>query len=205
VNRPTGLTGILFCYFSTHRVDGTRQIGALRFAVLGLLPILVGAVLARRLGVPGLSSLQLYIAVVAVLAAVLIGLLPLIHSVLGQVNADRKYDPGERGRAEQELNRIRVLQDLHASVCWAVILLVCALAVSVVLVLLPDYIPETAATTRSTTTKWSLWAQYAATMVLFTVAASTSLSFFDIARGVFEAVENHAESLKAQIERNIGK
>jgi hypothetical protein len=187
-------------YFSTFRTDGKRLLSIRRIFFLGIIPIAAGVGFMLRVGVPSYSSLQVFVPVLAVLAAVLVGLLPLIHSVLGQVKCDRKYEPGEHLLAETELNRIRVIQDLHAGVSWAVVLLVVALGFAAMLVFLPGYMPQGSQSPVSPV--WSHRVQLTCSIVLYSVACSTSFSFFDIASGVFEAVENQAENIKRRIESN---
>jgi hypothetical protein len=194
--RPTGLRGIAYCYFSVHHIDGTRGLKVRRILVLGLVPIVFGVVLAVRLGVPAESTLALIVAVLSVIAAVLIGLLPLAHSILAQSDSERKYLPGERALAAQQITRVQVLQDLHAAVSWAVILLVGGLAACAILVfLIPPFVEKL--------TTFQKYAQFGLLVLLYGVMTSTALTFFDVAAGVFEAMESYAEALKQKIRNNI--
>lgn len=196
MTRPTGLRGIAYCYFAAHHQDGTRQIKITRILWLGLVPVVLGALLAYRLGAPSGTNLAVVVAVLSVLAAVLIGLLPLAHSILAQSETLREYKLGERPLAQHEINRVQVLQDLHASISWAVALLVVGLAASAIIALIspsPGTSPDS----------WLKVTMAALVFVLYTVMASTSLTFFDVATGVFEAMESHATSIKDRIRKNI--
>jgi len=48
-------------------------------------------------------------------------------------------------------------------------------------------------------------ARFGVLWMLYSVMTSTALTFFDVARGVFEAVESHSEGIKSQIRSNIKK
>jgi hypothetical protein len=160
----------------------------------------------KRVGIPEDSYIPLIVAVLAVLAAVLVGLLPLIHSVIGQANADRQYSTGEKEIAQQELDRIQTLQDLHAAISFAVVLLVLGLISCIVFPFLGT-VPVGASPALPQPRIYGPYEHGFAetlTVILYTVAVSTSLTFFDIAKGIFEAVESYAESLKKRIRKNIG-
>lgn len=195
--RPVGLLGIAYCYYSIHHRNGDRVTKVRRILSLGVAPIILGILLALRLGSPPGNTLQLVVAVMAVLAAVLIGLLPLAHSILAQTDSVTKYTIGERAIAQRSIDRVQVLQDLHASISWAVILLVVGLASSAFLVLL-------GAPFTSSSGQWERGIEFALIFILYTVMASTAFTFFDVATGIFEAMESHAESLKRRIRGNMG-
>ncbi|MGE0756805.1 MAG: hypothetical protein AB7O38_07285, partial [Pirellulaceae bacterium] len=115
MKRPTGLRGIAWCHFSVLLVDGRREWRWWRLCLLGVAPFVLGGLLAAKLSPPDGEHLTLIVAVYSVVAAVLVGLIPLSQSVIGQCDANRKYEPGERPLAQQELDRIQTLQDLHAA------------------------------------------------------------------------------------------
>ncbi|HEX8322367.1 MAG TPA: hypothetical protein VF595_00515 [Tepidisphaeraceae bacterium] len=186
MSRPTGLRGILFCHFSAYLKTGGRQVRPWRVGLLGVLPCAIGATLGIKVGPPRESDLSLLVAVLSVLGAVLIGLLPLIYSVISQSDSKRRYAVGESPLAMNEIARIQALQDLHAAVAWSVILLVGALALCVCLIFFT-----------------SGWYVIVVASIIYAICCSTALAFFDIARGIFEAIENHAEMLKRQINNNV--
>lgn len=186
--RPAGLLGIAYCYFSLHMRDGRRAFQWHRVAVYGAVPILIGVLLAIKLGTPDKDKLTLIVAVLSVLAAVLVGLLPLAHSILAQTEVRDRYTEGERPIAQQELDRVQVLQDLHAAISWAVIVLVFGLAICAVIGL---------------ATSAAGWIQAALRGGLYFVMASTALTFFDVSQVVFESMEHHAKTLKERIESSM--
>ncbi len=184
-------------------VDGKRQWRWLRFIGFGILPVVLGILLSLRLDPPDPPYLPLIVAVYSVLAAVLVGLIPLVHSVIGQSDPDRKYDAGQRPLAQQEIDRIQTLQDLHAAISYATILLVVSLGACVVLVfLLPASSGGAGTASQPHATAITVLA-YCLTAIVYAVGASTALTFFDVATGVFEAMESHAESLKRRIRGNV--
>lgn len=194
--RPTGLRGIAFCYFAVHHSDGTRYIKTRRVLWLGVFPLLLGVVLTCRLGSLSGSNLALVVAVLSVLAAVLVGLLPLAHSILAQSETLREYKQGQLPLAQHELDRVQVLQDLHASISWAVALLVLGLGVSAIIALIgPIQTSSSGFIHRASIV--------VLTFTLYAVMASTSLTFFDVATGIFEAMESHAKCIKDRIRKNI--
>lgn len=194
--RPTGLAGIAFCYFAVHLVDGHRRWSWTRFIVLAVVPVGVGVVLARQMGQPQVDKLSLIVAVLAVLAAVLIGLLPLVHSIVGQARADRKFVVGEKHLAQRELDRVQTLQDLHAAISWSVMLLVVALGCCAAVALVPPV-------TGQPKWVWQPWVLEPAITLLYGIMVSTALTFFDVARGVFEGMESHSEAIKTAIRNNV--
>lgn len=194
--RPTGLRGVAYCYFATYLTSGTRAWSWPRFLVFALMPLVVGVLLAWHLGAPEDDRLSLIVAVLSVLAAVLIGLLPLVHSIVGQASVRRKYAVGERPLAQQELDRVQTLQDLHAAISWAVMLLVVALGCCAVVALVPEEDP-------AQKVKWQPFLIQPALIALYSIMGSTALTFFDVARGVFEGMENHSEAIKKAIKNNI--
>jgi 4-amino-4-deoxy-L-arabinose transferase-like glycosyltransferase len=194
--RPTGLRGVAYCYFATYLTNGKRQWSWGRFGVLAVLPGIVGVLLTLHLGSPRDDRLSLIVAVLAVMAAVLIGLLPLVHSIVGQASTDRKYVVGERHLAQQQLDRVQTLQDLHASISWSVMLLVVALGSCAVLALVPPVTEEQELI-------WQPYLVQPALVVLYSIMGSTALTFFDVARGVFEGMESHSEAIKTAIRNNI--
>lgn len=194
--RPTGLRGVAYCYFATYLTSGQRAWSWSRFTVFAVAPVVVGALLAWHLGAPEDDRLSLIVAVLSVLAAVLIGLLPLVHSIVGQATVGRKYAVGERPLAQQELDRVQTLQDLHAAISWAVMLLVVALGCCAVIALVPDEDP-------AQELKWQPFVVLPALLALYSIMGSTALTFFDVARGVFEGMESHSEAIKKAIKNNI--
>ena len=196
--RPIGLAGLAFCYFASHQTDGKRLWDWKRFIFFGITPVIVGLLLFWQFGRPEKDSLTMIVAVLSVLAAVLLGLLPLAHSIVGQTNIDRKYTAGEKPLAQQELDRVQTLQDLHAAISWAVILLVIALGCCAIVALLPDIQAEQKS-------KWLSLIISPVLILLYTIISSTALTFFDVARGVFEGMESHSEAIKTKIRNNIKK
>ena len=194
--RPVGLRGVAYCYFASHRVDGKRLWSWGRFGLFGVVPVLFGLLLAWQFGKPQDDALTMVIAVLSVLAAVLLGLLPLVHSIVGQTNTDRKYAVGEQPLAQQELDRVQTLQDLHAAISWAVILLVVALGCCALVALLPEVTAEQKI-------RWQPWIMKPILVVLYSIISSTALTFFDVARGVFEGMESHSEAIKTKIRNNV--
>ena len=195
-SRPTGLSGMAYCYFASYRTNGVRVWDWRRFIVFCIVPIIFGYLLFRQFDRPSEATLVMIVAVLSVLAAVLLGLLPLAHGIVGQANTDRKYAVGEKALALQELNRIQTLQDLHAAISWAVVLLVVALGCCAILGLLPD-----AATVQSV--KLLSCVSAIILVILYSIICSTALTFFDVARGVFEGMESHSEAIKTKIKNNI--
>lgn len=194
--RPTGLRGVAFCYFATYLVDGKRRWNWMRFVVFAVVPVVVGVLLSQHLGAPEDDKLSLVVAVLAVLAAVLMGLLPLVHSIVGQARTDRKYVIGEQHLAQQELDRVRTLQDLHAAISWSVMLLVVALGCCAVIALVPP-------TSEEQRFVWQPWVTEPTLVILYSIMGSTALTFFDVARGVFEGMESHSETIKTTIQNNV--
>lgn len=202
MKRPTGLRGIAWCHFSVLLVNGERQWRKWRFWLLGIGPFVLGALLTWKLGPPGGDYLPLIVAVYSVVAAVLVGLIPLAQSVIGQSDPERKYEAGEKPLAQQELDRIQTLQDLHAAISYATILLVVSLGACVALAfLLPPAAKQGAALAPQPKVVVAL--AYVMAAIIYSVGVSTALTFFDVATGVFEAMENHAETLKRRIRNNI--
>jgi uncharacterized membrane protein HdeD (DUF308 family) len=194
--RPTGLSGIAYCHFATYCTDSKRKCNWARLIVYGIVPIIVGILLALHLGKPADDAMSMVVAVFAVVAAVLIGLLPLVHSILGQANTERKYDQGERPLAQQELDRVQTLQDLHAAISWAVILLVLALGCCAAIAMIPAKEDQQGFA-------WQDVVHWVLLAILYSVMASTALTFFDVARGVFEGMESHSEAVKTKIRNNV--
>lgn len=201
MSRPSGLLGIAYCYFSVHRTTGQRQFSTFRFFVFGILPFCAGLALFLKFGPPETGNLGLVAAVMSVVSAVLLGLLPLSHGIVGQCDTERKYTEGEFPLAEEELNRIRTLQDLQSAISWAVILLVVGLVACVVISLLPRSSQEPSMVVHAAWT-WILWI---CSGIMYAVMTSTVMSFFDVATGVFEGMENHAEAVKRSIGHNMIK
>lgn len=196
MKRPAGLRGIAYCYFASHDVQDQRRISYWRLVIFAILPIAVGVILLLKFGAPPTGSLSLIAAVFSVVAAVLLGLLPLSHSIIGQSDTKRVYTEGDSPLAEQELNRVRTLQDLQAAISWAVILLVIGLAACLILALLPR------ATAAAPLAWWNERLLQLVSAMMYSITASTALSFFDVAAGVFEGMESHAEAVKACIKNN---
>jgi len=203
MKRPTGIHGLVYCYFAHHQADGTRRVTANRVMFLGILPLLVSVALLVRLGLPRIDDLPLFTTVTAIITAVLIGLLPLMHSVIGQTDPDKKYTSGERPIAQQEIHRIETLQDLHATVSLAIALLVVALAIFVAFPFLATKSVSTNGVNVWTYDGFWYYPAMILTFGLYAIAVSTALTFFDIASGIFEAVENHAELLKERVNKNV--
>ena len=203
MNRPTGFSGIAWCHFSTLLVNGTRKWRWWRFWALGIGPFVLGGLLAWKLGPPGGEYLPLIVAVYSVVAAVLVGLIPLAQSVIGQSDPNRTYEAGERPLAQQELDRIQTLQDLHAAISYATILLVVSLGACVVIVFVSPAAAGDATSPPTTQPVVAVRFAYALATIIYGVGSSTALTFFDVASGVFEAMENHAETLKRRIRNNV--
>jgi hypothetical protein len=194
--RPTGLSGIAHCHFSSYHEDGRRTLKASRLIWLGVLPFILGALLAMRLGSPPPDKLSLIVAVFSVVAAVLIGLLPIANSILGQTEITRKYDVGESVLAKESITRVQVLQDLHAAVSWAVVLVVAALVIcAALLFLVPPFVPPNS--------RWINGITFFSLVMLYGIMASTAFTFFDVASGIFETMESYAEAIKVRVRNNI--
>ncbi|MBI9018795.1 MAG: hypothetical protein JEZ07_16205 [Phycisphaerae bacterium] len=196
--RPTGLRGIAYCHFASYYTGGERRRDWKRIIFFGVIPMVFGFFLSYKFGKPEKETLTMIIAVLSVLAAVLLGLLPLAHSIVGQANVDRKYSIGERPLASQELNRVQALQNLHAAISWAVILLVVALGCCAILAFLPDAKEGEELIVLTPHARLVL-------VLLYGIICSTALTFFDVAQGVFEGMESHSETIKTKIRNNIQK
>lgn len=194
----TGVRNIAYCYFSAHMDGKDRQFLKARLWWFGLFPMLVGGLLTSLLPPPSGNNLGLVVAILSVVAAVLVGLLPIAHSILGQVRIDKKFSQGELLEAKNEINRVQTLQDLHAAVSWAVILLVVGLGACAFLAL----IPEEKNWTTQTMKTWFPRANGVLAGLLYYVMASTAMTFFSVARDVFDTLENQARTIKRTINQN---
>lgn len=189
------LREIARAHFSEYLADdaGSRPFRLRRLFVFAIVPLLVGVLLSWKLGPPGSGHLTLIAAVYAVVTSVLVGLIPLAQSVIAQIAPNRLYQAGERRLADQEINRIQTLQGLHAAISYATILLVASLGACVLTVFLLPVVDIRG---------WKEVA-YCTAAIIYTVGASTALTFLDVATGVFEVMENHADMLKWKVRSNV--
>ncbi len=156
-------------------------------------PLGVGALGAWMLGAVREPYLTTVIAVYAILAAVQMSLLPLIYSIIGQADTRRKYTSGERVLAQHEIVRLATLQDLYATICYSIFLLVVALFACIVLVFIGK-------------SDISCRVPYYTGLVLSTVVyfagASTAMSVLNVGNGVFDAMEDQVRVSRELIESN---
>lgn len=158
-----------------------------------LLPACIGILGARAIGVVQEPYLTTVIAVYSILAAVLMSLLPLIYSIVGQADTKRQYSPGERVLANNELIRLATIQDLYASICYSIFLLVLALFACIGLVFISKWAPDSPL-------RW--WLEHMLSAVVYFVGASTALAVLNVGNGVFDAMEDQVRVSRELIEAN---
>jgi hypothetical protein len=119
--------------------------------------------------------------------------------VIGQADRDRKYEIGERAIPQQEVDRIQTLQDLHAAISLAVIMLVTGLFACMIFPFLgyyPDASPANPQPARILA-PWERELALVLTYVLFVVGISTALTFLDIAKAFSKpsrVMRNHSNA-----------
>lgn len=184
---------IIYCTFAPHTASGTRQVSATDVGLYFVLPLGIGAFGAWAIGVVQEPYLTTVIAVYAILAAVLMSLLPLIYSIVGQADTKRKFTPGERILARNELVRLTTLQDLYAAICYSIFLLVLALFACIALVFLNKLWKDGAIL---------CWLEHICSTAVYFVGASTALSVLNVGNGVFDAMEDQVRVSRELIEGN---
>ncbi len=183
------LAKILRANFSPHRVGRGRVFSPVELIIYGIIPLAGGAALSWRLGRPSEEYLALLIAVYGVLAAVLVGLLPIVYSIAsGTYTAHAK---GEYPAIDHERRRLEVLQDLYSTISYGTILLVAALASLIAMLFLPD--PATSDNTESTLAVLECFVYF--------VGCSTILSILNVAMGVFTSMEDQVCKAKERLEK----
>lgn len=172
--------------------------------MLFLMIFLVVPLMAAILIVSQFNSIDddlipLIMAAFAVLAAVMTGLLPIVHGVVGQVQCG-SFEPGQFPLVRRELDRIETLRELYSTISYAVIILVLGVVALVALALIP------APLVGQDGEPYGMWLWVRITLVGFTyfVAASTMASFFNIATGVYESLEDQAARAAKELESSLG-
>ena len=193
---------IVACYYSSF-ADNGRHFRWTRLMILGLLPAVLSAGISIRFGPPTLQAIGVIIPVYSVLIAVLVGTIPIAHSVIGQSDPDRTYDPGQRAYANNEIDRIQALQDVIASISYAAMLLVVSLVVCICIAFVVSDKTDGSTNTQASIYLWYLLRCFA--FLIYFGGVSSFFTFFDIAVGVFDAMEHHAETLKDRIRNNVKK
>ncbi len=184
-------------YFGVIRENGAWAVSLPRVLFLGVAPLAVASFLTAAFGVPKREALGLLSAVYAIVAGFLVGLIPLVHSIIGQSRVDRPYALSEEFYYKRELMRIQTLQHLHAVIAGSTLVLVMALAFSccISLVLPWGKNPE------PIDGLCQAFVIGASTIVYF-AGVSTLLAFVDVATGVYDAIESHTEQLKQRLIEN---
>lgn len=184
--------------------NGTRPWSAASFLVFCLLPILLGLALVAFLGVPPPSTISLIVASFGILAAVLVGLLPVIHGLVSQAKIERAYTLGEVRIGELELERLRSLRELYAVIAFSILVLVFGVAAATFLAAIYELapLPEKSATRLA---GWWEWSALASSFLVYSVASSTTLSFIDLASGVYTALESQADESEHMIRDQLAR
>lgn len=148
-------------------------------------PTAIGILLAWKVGYVDSVQIPLVLSAYSVLAAVMTGLLPIIHAVVGQSRTPETLDVGQRLEIDRALIRIETLRELYSTISYSVIVLTIGVVVTVALVFV---LPSTSA---------PLGDRRVVALVLsglvYFVGASTMLSFLNIAVGVYAALEDQAK------------
>ena len=191
---------VVRCQFSPHRADGTRRLSKSHVFLYLLLPLGIGWATGTKLPTIDRDFIALVIATYSILAAVLVGLLPVVYSIVGQTDRLRKYSAGERPLAQQELNRLEALQDLYATISYSTFLLVLALFCAVGLVFT---LPQE--TQNSPVIETAMRTSRYLSMVIYFVGASTILSILNVGNGIFDAMEDQVRVTKNTIRASISQ
>lgn len=189
-----------YCPFVVHK---GRRFSLPFFGLFFLIPSAAGAALAMTVGYVNLTLIPLVLAAFGVLAAVMTGLLPIIHTVVGHTRDFVKLEPGRKIEGEREIIRIETLRELYSTISYSVIVLTAGIVVAVALVFV---LPPDGANTTTPVAPYPRYYDVLARIFsgfVYFVGASTILSFLNIAVGVYAALEEHAERATATVKRSI--
>lgn len=183
--------------------NGDRRRSALSFCIFAALPVALGLLLTWLLSVPPGATIALIVASFGILAAVLVGLLPVIHGLVSQANVERGYTLGEMKIGELELARLRSLRELYAVIAYSILLLILGVAASTALAALYELSPLEPVESRA----MGLvdWMYLVASFLIYFVASSTAFSFFDLASGVYDALESQADESERMIRDQLAR
>ncbi len=158
------------------------------------IPALLAYLLHGRFGNVGHEQLPTFLAVYGILAAVVVGLLPLVYTIIGQTDTSREYTPGQRPLAERELTRIYTLQDLYSTISYSTFLLVVSIFCCIMIGIMPS---DTA-----TQADWMRVLIAALSGTTYFVGVSTAISILDVGNGVFDAMNDQVDAAEQEIHAN---
>ena len=182
------LRNIICAHYCPHVTVQGRKFSLSALLIYGALPLGVGMALCGQLGQPKETYLALLIAVYGVLAAVLVGLLPIVYSIAD--NTFTRHSEGQYPSVQRERRRLQVLQDLYATISYGTILLVLAVGALIAFVFVPGPLaggPDGMLVSVLLT-------------IVYAVGCSTVLSVFRVATGVFTAMEDQVERVKVLLD-----
>ncbi len=150
-------------------------------AVLGLATWLFLGELSGKV-----EDISLYIATVSILAAVMTGLLPIVHGVLGQTQVIN-YTPLDEKSRKAELRRVETLRELYSAICFSVISLVFGILFLLALAFAEAMLPS------------MRWIRSAFSIFIYIISGIAIAAFLNIATGVYAALEHQADGVTSKL------
>ncbi|MAX27344.1 MAG: hypothetical protein CMJ19_22845 [Phycisphaeraceae bacterium] len=193
------MCNIIRCYFFTF-VKDDRKFSLKRLILYGIIPLAASVAILCKYDAPNTERLSTIIPIYGILIAVLVGVMPLAFSITDRSGSEEKYTTGQSFLARKEIDRIQALQDLSASVSYAITMLVMSLVSCIVLAL---FQPEAKDGEIINTGKiWPYFSPIIGYLVYWGGVTSIFI-FFDIAMNIFEAIDHYSEVLKMSIRRKV--
>jgi len=176
---------VLADHFCPFRVAGGRRFSWTRLLWFTLVPGIATVICLWRFSSIAKESGVNVLTAFGIIGAVLAGLLPVVHAVVGAIPTDRKFEPGEVLASRNLRQRVEVLRELYAVICYSVLVLVVGIVAGVVIASDVDHAAR-------------CWASG----FVFFVAASTVISFLDVLLGIYSALDEEGEEAAKKIAAN---
>lgn len=160
-----------------------RRFSIVNIANFGVFPTASGAALAWLAGPISSSGNDIYIAVFAVVGAVLTALLAVVQNVVAATDAKTPYDVGARNQESARAVRIEVLRELYANIAYAVLLMVlCGIPIVLLDV---ETLPK--------------WMKYWCSGAVYAVSVLVIVTFLHIVSGVYLVLDVQAAEASSRL------
>jgi hypothetical protein len=169
-----------------YRYGVKRQFNVKRFGVLVGLPVAFGVALSFVYPEIQEKHQGTYLAVYAIVASVMIGLIPVTQNLVGLADTGRRYDAGERPLFRQQVIRLQVLRELYAELAFVVVLLVAS------------FVPILLAGAAS----FPGWLKQCISAFAYSVGAAVALAFLRTVAGIYLVLDVQAHEVNKKLNAN---
>lgn len=197
--RGENLGSIIAHNFRPYRLDiQARRVSWQNVLLFAVFPIGTGVCLEFLIGTITSASIGTFIALLALIGAVLTTLLALIQTLVGGLRLDRKYDGGSRIHAKRPHLRLEVLRELYANIAFSVLAMIVG-AIPAILLAVPSATEGVA--TRPQAPDYFYWVVRGCSCIVYSTCTLQFFTFIHIIAGVYLILDDQAEDAASEFKK----